>query len=784
MRLSGLRDDLLPIVSDLSIPISPNSSLRLAEGRTNPNLGKVPSRLNFKGQTVGFPGWSNHKATDKDIEEWSANPTYGISIITRILRALDGDIHDPILAGNIMGFVFNYFTELGLPTPPIRWRANSSKFLLPFFVAGTMPKRSVPVGDKDIIEFLGTGQQFAAFGTHPSGARYEWVWTKGQPEYSFPELTPEQADDLWSQLVMFFGAGREMMMTRIAVERRIGETLDKEDPVFDYLENQGLIKGQMQGGIGVFIECPFDSEHSERSKGIGDTSTSYLIAGTNGHAEGHFKCLHAHCSGRKREEFLNKLDYYSSQFPAIEEPTDAKAPLPEFARDSRGRIMATVNNGLAAMRRPDLVGTHIAFDNFRAELMAALAYSDIDKGLLIPIKDLNWLPFKDEDRTLMRASMETHDFMVVSSDLARDCINQVGIENMFDSAIEWVNSLPPHDGVPRIDTFMSRYLGADETPYTRGVGRYLWTALVGRTLRPGVKADMVPIFEGAQGIRKSTAVEALVPNPDMFVEISLTDHDDNNARKLRGRLVAEISELRGIHTRDEDVIKAFITRTTEKWIPKFKEFGTSFARRCLFIGTTNRIDLFSDPTGNRRWLPVHVTRIDIEAIIADRNQLWAEAKVLFDKGGVDWSVELLSADVHMLYERTDSWDELVDEWLDRPFSFAADPAWEKLGDFIHAPLGADGTTRPRDFGFLPSRIILREALSMPDRLVSSKEEHRLLGVMSRLGFKAARRAEGGRKHRGFSPKGAPDDVAAAHPSGQESVPSNTENGTSDDWLNF
>ncbi|MCV5824559.1 virulence-associated E family protein, partial [Escherichia coli] len=87
---------------------------------------------------------------------------------------------------------------------------------------------------------------------------------------------------------------------------------------------------------------------------------------------------------------------------------------------------------------------------------------------------------------------------------------------------------------------------------------------------------------------------------------SFAEKDDDLARKMRGRLVAEIGELRGLNTKELESIKAFVTRTHENWIPKYREFATQFPRRLVFVGTTNEDEFLADKTGNRRWLPVEV----------------------------------------------------------------------------------------------------------------------------------------------------------------------------------
>lgn len=87
----------------------------------------------------------------------------------------------------------------------------------------------------------------------------------------------------------------------------------------------------------------------------------------------------------------------------------------------------------------------------------------------------------------------------------------VADENPFDSAIEWLNGVD-WDGVPRVKTFFETYFDVEPSEYTSAVSLYAWTALAGRVLSPGCKADMVPVLVGEQGCGKSTGIAALCPN--------------------------------------------------------------------------------------------------------------------------------------------------------------------------------------------------------------------------------------------------------------------------------
>ena len=357
---------------------------------------------------------------------------------------------------------------------------------------------------------------------------------------------------------------------------------------------------------------------------------------------------------------------------------------PAFERDKTGKVKPLVLNLVKALRRPDVCGVRIGLDRFRDEIMLAAPGTD------------QWRPFGDADYVWLRAHLEgpKANFGPISKDLARDVVLAVAAEQEFDSATMWLENLPD-DGESRCETFLIDYFGAEDTPYVRAVSLYLWTALAGRVMQPGCKADMVPILVGEQGLGKSTAISALVPSVDFFAEVSFAEKDDDLSRKMRGKLIAEIGELRGLHTKELEAIKAFITRTHEQWIPKYREFTTLFPRRLVFVGSTNADQFLADATGNRRFLPVRVSRVAVDKVKAVAPLCWAEARRLFQAGGVQWAnAERLGKAVHEEYTFTDAWEESVKKWLAAPL-FADDGEVGnfdqplKIADVLVGSLGFD-----------------------------------------------------------------------------------------------
>lgn len=371
---------------------------------------------------------------------------------------------------------------------------------------------------------------------------------------------------------------------------------------------------------------------------------------------------------------------------------------PSYVSNQKGEILVTMDNMTAALASRSECGMTLGYDAFKDEICKSM-----DGGT-------NWAPFRDADHTQLRINLERIGFKPPTKEITREAVLYVAERNAFDSAQLWLNRLR-WDGVPRVEGFFPNYWHTVDSAYCRAAGRYLWTALAGRVLDPGCKADMAPVAYGPQGARKSTGVAAIVPDPEFFAEISFGEKDNDISRKMRGRLIAELAELRGLHTKDLEGIKAFIARRHEDWTPKYREFNTQFPRRLVFFGTTNQQEFLADETGNRRWLPLAVNNVDVDGITRDRLQLWAEARELFLRGGVDYQeAEKLAAHEHAAFTIHDSWEDAIHKWLEE-----------------------DAPT------VISSASIFMEVLHMATREVGRPQEMRLGKAMAALGYKKSRK---------------------------------------------
>ena len=402
----------------------------------------------------------------------------------------------------------------------------------------------------------------------------------------------------------------------------------------------------------------------------------------------------------------------------------------ELELDKQGQVKATLDNIMLILRNDSGLKS-IAFNLHRDGIDArgTLPWEQIKSG------------WNDSDNAALKVYIN-HKYGVYAPSKTKDAVLTAAAERAYHPVKEYLEALPPWDGVSRIDTLLTEYFGAEDNSYTRAVIRKSLTAAVARIYRPGVKFDSVLILNGPQGIGKSTFFSRLAG--EWFSDsLTVTDMKDKSGpEKLQGYWILELGELAGMRKTEAETVKSFITRVDDKYRASYGVSVENHPRQCIIVGSTNAEDGFlRDITGNRRFWPVRVSGVcdkkPWQLTDADVRRIWAEALVLY-RGGEKLYLEGEDAKRAVREQteamETDEREGLVRAYLDRllPENWADMTIYERRSFLNGNDFGAEerkGTVR-RDT--VCNMEIWCECFEKERSTMGKQESHMISAIMQKI----------------------------------------------------
>jgi predicted P-loop ATPase len=158
--------------------------------------------------------------------------------------------------------------------------------------------------------------------------------------------------------------------------------------------------------------------------------------------------------------------------------------------------------------------------------------------------------------------------------------------------------------------------------------------------------------------------------------------------RTAGKWLIDAAELHGNRGREAEQLKSFLSRQVDGPVRlAYGQLPTMVPRQFVIIGSTNsRLAYLKDQTGGRRFWPVAIERSDVEALIADRDQLFAEAAAREAAGAsIRLSPTLWTAAGEQQERRRaeDPWELILEPLLDgdgitHVEHVAVEAIWDKL----------------------------------------------------------------------------------------------------------
>lgn len=326
--------------------------------------------------------------------------------------------------------------------------------------------------------------------------------------------------------------------------------------------------------------------------------------------------------------------------------------------DKKGTPIDSLNNFLAIMRSNEGM-----YPNIRYNVLKAAPEIHIHDNVKGTFSIHAW---EDADEAESQRFIEER-YHIFNDAKHKKALTLLFHEREYNPVFDIVDNLPAWDGEERISNFLAKWMGCEDTAYTKEVSRLIFAGGINRLYNPGCKFDDVPVLIGTkQGEGKSTIIKWLAIHDDYYSECTSFD-GGASIEQLEGAWICEISEMLALkRASEQEAVKAYITRQVDRYRKPYAKNPTNLPRRCIFVGSTNTQFFLSDRTGNRRWYPVQVNMsgydlYDMEQECRDYILLcWAEARDKFKAGKMP-----NFADKNLVEDyRTAQANSMVEDWRD------------------------------------------------------------------------------------------------------------------------
>lgn len=332
--------------------------------------------------------------------------------------------------------------------------------------------------------------------------------------------------------------------------------------------------------------------------------------------------------------------------------------------------------------------------------------------------ELDGVPVSDARLALLREDIERRFGFSPATDSLAQAIIGVASERTYHPVREYLEGLT-WDHASRLTSITTTMLEAEPSAINNAMVRAWFISAVARAYKPGCKVDTSLVLVGAQGARKSSFFRAL--GGEWFADTAIDLESKDAMQQVNAAWVYELGEIDHVTSRAHaGRIKSFMTSQQDKYRLPFGRSISTVLRSNVIVGTTNEAQFLMDPTGARRFWCVTVGRIDVDAVQAARDQLWAEAVVAYKAGEQWWLDESLEGDHREAAE-----------------TFSVIDPWEEI---VRAAI-VDDTE------LITAKRILVDVLKIEPGRIRKADEMRLGNVLRRLGYdrKSVRTPDGTQK---------------------------------------
>ena len=237
-------------------------------------------------------------------------------------------------------------------------------------------------------------------------------------------------------------------------------------------------------------------------------------------------------------------------------------------------------------------------------------------------------PLEDALGTMCKLSPE--QFQRRLQGLLKDC--------QFNPVKRYLDKLPdlsPNDW-PEWNSLANRLFGTSDPMAQTKLSRWLIGAIA-RAVEPGCKMDTALVIRGAQGIGKTSMLQALFGKH--FRTLLSHQSTTEQQRIMQQAWGCELGELEAtFRAKDISALKAFLTETHDSYRDLYVNAPVARPRHTVFAGTTNETAFLNDATGSRRFWVIDADnhQIPVGWVQENRDHIWAVAYHLYGQKEQWW----------------------------------------------------------------------------------------------------------------------------------------------------
>jgi predicted P-loop ATPase len=442
-------------------------------------------------------------------------------------------------------------------------------------------------------------------------------------------------------------------------------------------------------------------------------------------------CLKNHSESKGNKSTIATIYYHAKQ-----NGIDA------YTKDTKEIMRAATSQRAAGIAPDDIVKTLEKFGGYNLEQSAEIVQQIVSKDIkyksenvsaditvfvkTFPLRkntitrnvELNNKPIDDSDINSIFL-----DSKAVYKESTKDLITSI----LFSNRIETYNPLHEFfeqdlhigDDCPNIALLLSS-IDSDTPNADKFITKWLISVVASAY---GIHSPLVLIFSGEkQGTGKTHWFRYLLPKElrFLFAESKMDAGKDDEILMTKKLLILD-DEYGGKSKKEEKRLKELTSKEFINVREPYGRVSTDLRRLAVFCGTSNETQILSDPTGNRRQIPIHINNINhLLYNQCDKAALWRELYAMFC-AGVEYTI--LKDEIALLNVSTDAFKHSTPE-----------------EDLIHKKLEVGD----RAFGEWMSLTDIQQYLMMETKF-NYLNTQRIGSILTALGYAKERKTRGNSK---------------------------------------